>query len=67
MLTVYLILQVIMVDGNYAGSVPVPIAYYDMASCELGARDWVHEHGGESLGDDTTVAYVCSEYNPTIN
>lgn len=67
MLTVYLILQVIMVDHTYAGSVPIPIAYYDMDSCEQGSRDWIAEHGGDEQDEGVTIAYVCSEYNPSVN
>ena len=66
MLTVYLIVQVLMVDHTYAGTVPIPIAYYDTASCEQGKRDWIDEYGGGEE-DGVEVSYVCTEYLPQIN
>jgi len=65
MLTVYLLLQMVIVNGEYIGSVPVPYAFYTLAECEDNKLAFASTH----LPTDENVshAYACSAYNPSVN
>jgi hypothetical protein len=64
MLTVYLILQMVFVEGEYIGSVPVPYAFYSIEACEDNKLPFSSTHPPKD--EKTRYAYVCSEYNPKV-
>jgi hypothetical protein len=65
MLTVYVLLQMLIVNGEYIGSVPVPYVFYSMAACEDSKMPFASTHPPKD--ENTKHAYVCTEYNPQVN
>lgn len=65
MLTMYLILQMVFVDGEYLGSVPAPYAFYDLSTCEDNKLSFAVNHLPKE--ENIKHTYTCVEYNPTIN
>ena len=65
MLTVYLLLQMVIVNGEYIGSIPVPYAFYSIEACEDNKMAFASTHPPKDA--NTKHAYVCSEYNPQVN
>jgi hypothetical protein len=65
MLTVYLILQMVFVDGEYIGSVPAPYAFYDIEACEDNKLSFAVNHLPKE--ENIKHSYSCVEYNPQVN
>lgn len=65
-MTAYLIVQMLIVNGNFIGAQPLPFAYQSMEMCEEKKYIYQTKHSPVDTEQDTWL-YHCVAFKATLN